>query len=114
MNGDVANKIGTYTSALAAKANGVPFMLPHQQQQSIQIASRAQKFRSKNEVLTRSAIPGAGQITATSVGFERFQRVRAPTTQHLMSPSAELITGIITEKGIIPPDKISQVAPERQ
>ena len=25
MNGDVANKIGTYTSALAAKASGVPF-----------------------------------------------------------------------------------------
>ena len=32
MNGDVANKIGTYTSALAAKANGIPFMWRHQQQ----------------------------------------------------------------------------------
>ena len=25
LNGDVANKIGTYTSALAAKAAGIPF-----------------------------------------------------------------------------------------
>ncbi len=91
-NGDVANKIGTYSLALAAKAHGVKFMVvaptttidlncPTGDQ--IEIESR-----SEDEVLnfngSRIAAEGAG---AWNPVFD-------------MTP-ADLITAIVTEKGVI-------------
>jgi len=112
MNGDVANKIGTYTSALAAKANGIPFYVaaptatidPH-------CPSGAQipiEERSADEVYYTWGWSDEGV----------FQRVRTtPESSPANNPAfdvtpADLIAGIITEKGIIPPDQISSVAPQ--
>jgi methylthioribose-1-phosphate isomerase len=99
-NGDVANKIGTYLKALAAKDNGVPFYvaLPHttidwrlDDGRRIEIEERA-----ADEVLTMTgrlpdgsiatvniAAPGSG---AANPGFD-------------VTP-ARLVTGFITERGV--------------
>lgn len=111
-NGDVANKIGTYTSALAARANGVPFYVAAPTTTiAIQTPSGADipiEERSDEEVLYAWGWSDDG----------RFIRVRtAPAASHGRNPAfdvtpASLITGIITEKGIVPatPEGIASVA----
>lgn len=101
-NGDVANKIGTYTSALAAKAAGVPFYVAAP---TTTIAMHTPtgadipiEERSADEVLYVWGWSDEG----------RFIRVRtAPATSTARNPAfdvtpAELVTGIITERGIVP------------
>jgi S-methyl-5-thioribose-1-phosphate isomerase len=102
MNGDVANKIGTYSSAVCAKENGIPFyvaapaitvdpdcpsgdMIPIEE-------------RSQDEILYISGLDDNGRIrrvrispeksTALNIGFD-------------VTP-AKYISGIITEYGIFP------------
>ena len=101
-NGDVANKIGTYTSALAARANGVPFYVAAPTTTiALHTATGADipiEERSDEEVLHAWGWSDDG----------RFLRVRtAPAASTGRNPAfdvtpAELITGIITEKGIVP------------
>lgn len=101
-NGDVANKIGTYTSALAAKAAGVPFYVAAPvttiAPQTATGADIPIEERSGDEVLYVWGWSDDG----------RFIRVRtAPRTSSAKNPAfdvtpAALVTGIITEKGIIP------------
>jgi methylthioribose-1-phosphate isomerase len=98
-NGDVANKIGTYGLALAAKAHGIPFYvaaptstvdlatpngaaIPIEQREAHEVAS----WRG-----TRTAPPG---VQVWNPAFD-------------MTPAA-LITGIITDKGIFKPNQISR------
>jgi len=101
-NGDVANKIGTYTSALAAKAAGVPFYVAAP---TTTIATHTPtgddipiEERSPDEVLYVWGWSDDG----------RFLRVRtAPQGSTAKNPAfdvtpAALITGIITERGIVP------------
>jgi methylthioribose-1-phosphate isomerase len=102
INGDVANKIGTYTSALAAKANGIPFYVaaptttidpdcPHGDDIPIEV-------RDHDEVRWTWGWSDEG----------RFIRVRTtPEGSRGHNPAfdvtpAELVAGIITEKGIVP------------
>jgi methylthioribose-1-phosphate isomerase len=116
VTGDVANKIGTYLKALAAKDNGVPFYvaLPSSSFdwkiedgcQEIEIEERDPdevKFMEglcdgeiKKIALTPECSP------ALNIGFD-------------VTP-ARLITGLITERGICRADKesILQLFPERQ
>ncbi len=101
-NGDVANKIGTYTSALAARAAGVPFYVAAP---TTTIASHTPtgadipiEERSPDEVLYVWGWSDDG----------RFIRVRtAPASSTAKNPAfdvtpAELVTAIITERGIVP------------
>lgn len=101
-NGDVANKIGTYTSALAARAAGVPFYVAAP---TTTIAMHTPtgadipiEERDGDEVLYVWGWSDDG----------RFIRVRtAPAGSPARNPAfdvtpRELITGIITEKGIVP------------
>ncbi len=101
-NGDVANKIGTYTSALAAKAAGVPFYVAAP---TTTIASHTAtganipiEERSPDEVLYVWGWSDDG----------KFIRVRtAPAGSTARNPAfdvtpAELVTAIITERGIVP------------
>lgn len=91
-NGDTANKIGTYGLAVLCKHHGIPFYVAAPVSTfDLQISSGAQipiEERSSEEV--------------TSIGTYRI----APATSSARHPAfdvtpAELITGIITEKGII-------------
>ncbi len=104
-NGDVANKIGTYTSALAARAAGVPFYVAAP---TTTIAAHTAtggdipiEERDGDEVLHAWGWSDDG----------RFLRVRtAPVGAIARNPAfdvtpASLITGIITERGIVPPTR---------
>lgn len=111
MNGDVANKIGTYTSALAAKAKGIPFYVA------------APTATIDPDCPCGSAIPieerGEDEVRFTWGWSDagEFMRVRTvPESSPARNPAfdvtpASLITGIITEKGIITPNDVPTVAP---
>ena len=112
MNGDVANKIGTYTSALAAKANGIPFYVAAPTATIDPVCPKGTAIpieeRNQDEVRYTWGWSDDGQ----------FMRVRTvPDESPARNPAfdvtpAELITGIITEKGIYAPQEVYQVAPK--
>jgi len=92
--GDVANKIGTYSLAVLAARHGIPFY----------VAAPYSTFDLSIE--TGDAIPieqrGAEEIT------HGFGRRTAPENVRTYSPAfdvtpAELITGIVTDRGVIRP-----------
>ena len=93
-NGDVANKIGTYTLATMAKAHNVPFYVAAPTS-TIDITAKSGKDipieeRDEKEVLEidgkKIAYPGS---KAVNIAFD-------------VTP-AKLVAGIITERGIIKP-----------
>ena len=93
-NGDVANKIGTFNLAIAAKYNNVPFYVA-----------------APMSTIDRSTPSGADieieERDADEVGAIDGQPVTPPGVD-VYNPAfdvtpAELITGIITEKGIVRP-----------
>jgi methylthioribose-1-phosphate isomerase len=115
-NGDVANKIGTYLKALAAKDNNVPFYvaLPSPTIDfTVQdgVADIPIEERSGDEVALMSGKTADGRIewvrvvpdgsTVANYGFD-------------VTP-ARLITGLITERGIIKParEALAKAFPER-
>ena len=100
-NGDTANKIGTYGVALLARAHGIPFY----------VAAPSSTFDQSLE--DGSAIPieqrDPREIT------HGFGRATAPEGVDVYNPAfdvtpAELIDGIITERGIIRPVNARTVA----
>ncbi len=112
-SGDVCNKIGTYLKALAARDNGVPFyaavpissidwdnsnpsMVPIEQ-------------RSTAEVLSMSGVGENGEPGSIAL---------APASSRAANPAfdvtpAELVTAIITERGVFRPDQLEQLKPQR-
>jgi methylthioribose-1-phosphate isomerase len=101
-NGDVANKIGTYLKALAAKDNGVPFYvaLPHstidwalddgmaipiEQRSADEVLKMTGRLPDGSVVTVDIAAPGS---PARNDGFD-------------VTP-ARLVTGLITERGVCP------------
>ncbi len=101
-NGDVANKIGTYLKALAAKDNNVPFYvaLPSTTIDWTRSSGRDIPIeeRSEDEVLKMTGrLPGGGVTTV---------EIAAPGS-HAANPGfdvtpARLVTGFITERGVCP------------
>ncbi len=111
-NGDVANKIGTYSSAVVAKANGIPFYVaaptttidpdcPHGDQIPIE-------ERDQDEVRCTWGWTDEGTFTKVRTTPEG-SPARNPAFD--VTP-AEYVTGIITEKGVVPatPEGIASVA----
>ena len=100
-NGDAANKIGTYGVAVIAKAHGVPFyVVAPQSTFDMSLASGDEipiEERAPEEI-----VEGFGSRTAPE-GARTF----APAFD--VTP-AELIAGIVTEKGLIQPVTKEQVA----
>lgn len=106
-NGDTANKIGTLEKAIAAKEYGIPFY----------VAAPTSTFdhecpdgnlipieeRSEDEVLYQDGLTSDGRhekIRVCSPGSSAFNPAFDVTP-------AKFITGIITEKGILPADRKS-------
>jgi methylthioribose-1-phosphate isomerase len=99
-NGDVANKIGTYSVAVLAKAHGIPFYVaaPYS---TIDLATPSGdripiEQRSPQEV---TAIHGGSRI--------------APRGVDVLNPAfdvtpASYVTAIITERGIFTPDQLAK------
>ncbi len=101
-NGDVANKIGTYLKALAAKDNGVPFYvaLPHStidwsltDGMTVAIEERAQ-----SEVLAMTGRLADGSVVTVDIAAPGSP---AANPAFDVTP-ARLVTGLITERGIAP------------
>jgi methylthioribose-1-phosphate isomerase len=91
-NGDAANKIGTYTVALVAKAHGVPFY----------IAAPASTFDLT--IASGEAIPIEDRTPreVTHIGEHRITPENVPVYNYAFDVTpAELIAGIITEKGVL-------------
>jgi methylthioribose-1-phosphate isomerase len=114
-NGDVANKIGTYLKALAAKDNGVPFYvaLPHStidwtlnEGKDIPIEQRGAE-----EVLVMRGRTKAGEIIDVEIGAPG-----SPARNDAFDVTpARLITGLITERGVCvaSPEGLRSLYPER-
>ena len=90
-NGDVANKIGTYTVAMMAKAHGVPFYVAAPLS-TIDLAT-ADGSRIPIEQRNAREITHLGNIQLTPDGASVWNPA-FDVTPH------ELVTGIITERGI--------------
>ena len=101
-NGDTANKIGTYTVAIAAKYHNIPFYIAAPLSTiDTSIATGAEipiEERSREEVthINGERICAIDGVNVINPGFD-------------VTPN-ELITGIITEKGIIKPDYQKSIA----
>jgi methylthioribose-1-phosphate isomerase len=114
-NGDVANKIGTYLKALAAKDNGVPFYvaLPHSTVDWT-LASGADipiEERGADEVLVMTGRTRDGKVVPVEIAAPG-----SPARNDAFDVTpARLITGLITERGISPatPEGLASLYPER-
>lgn len=100
-NGDTANKIGTYTVAIAAKYHNIPFYVAAPLSTiDTSIATGAEipiEERSREEVThINGKIICSDKVNVINPGFD-------------VTPN-ELITGIITEKGIIRPNYNESIA----
>ena len=115
-NGDVCNKIGTYLKALAAHDNGVPFY--------VALPSPTIDFTVADGI---SQIPieqrGGEEVTHMTgrTADGRIETVRivpdgSPVANYGFDVTpARLVTGLITERGVLKPDRASLAAafPER-
>jgi methylthioribose-1-phosphate isomerase len=115
-NGDVCNKIGTYLKALAAKDNNVPFYvaLPSPTIDfSIAdgIADIPIEERDPEEVAAITGRAADGRIETVRVVPEG----SAVKNYAFDVTPARLVTGLITERGVVAPnrDALAKAFPER-
>jgi methylthioribose-1-phosphate isomerase len=114
--GDVANKIGTYLKALAARDNGVPFWvaLPHStldMRVGDGVAEIPIEERSAAEVTDLTGRTADGRIETIRVAA-----AGSPAANPAFDVTpARLVTGLITERGRIPAteDAIAAMYPEK-
>ena len=94
-NGDAANKIGTYTVAIAAKYHNIPFYV------AAPLSTIDTNIQSGDEII----IEERSHEEVTMINGKNI----CPEGVNVINPAFdvtphELITGIITEKGILKPD----------
>ncbi|MBR4225403.1 MAG: S-methyl-5-thioribose-1-phosphate isomerase [Candidatus Methanomethylophilaceae archaeon] len=99
-NGDFANKIGTFDKAIVAKHFGIPFY----------VAAPISTFDFSTETGEGIVIEQRAEEEVTMIGDRRI----APVGSKALNPAfdvtpADLVTGFITEKGILRPDEIGKV-----
>ncbi|MCB9793244.1 MAG: S-methyl-5-thioribose-1-phosphate isomerase [Alphaproteobacteria bacterium] len=110
-NGDVANKIGTYSSAVVAKANGIPFYV------AAPTTTIDPDCPSGEHIPIEEREAEEVQWTWGWSEDGRFTKVRTtPEASPARNPAfdvtpAELVAGIITEKGVVEasPEGMAQV-----
>src|ERR1700684_3331705 len=115
-DGDVCNKIGTYLKALAARDNNVPFYvaLPSPTidfKVADGVAEIPIEERSADEVTTMTGRTADGRIETV-----RVVPAGSPVRNYGFDVTpARLITGLITERGVIAPDAaaLARAFPER-
>ena len=113
-NGDVCNKIGTYLKALAAKDNDVPFYVAAPSP-SIDFAVEGAQIpieeRAEGEVATVTGRAADGRIETVRVVPDG-----SPVKNYGFDVTpARLVSGLITERGVIAPNRAALAAafPER-
>jgi methylthioribose-1-phosphate isomerase len=115
-NGDVANKIGTYLKALAAKDNAIPFYvaLPSPTIDFTVkdgVADIPIEERSGDEVATMSGQTADGRIETVRV----VPQGSAVANYGFDVTPARLVTGLITERGVVAASReaLAKAFPER-
>jgi methylthioribose-1-phosphate isomerase len=103
-NGDTANKIGTYSAAVLAKAHGIPFYV------AAPISTIDFNIWSGEEIIIEERSPEE----VTKIGKETI----APKGIQVTNPAfdvtpARFINGVITEKGIFKPENLFQIGKYR-
>ena len=98
-NGDVANKIGTYSVAVLAKAHGIPFY----------VAAPYSTIDLKTETGADIPIEQRNPLEVTTI---HGSHPVAPSGVAVYNPAfdvtpAELITGIVTERGVFKPSELA-------
>ncbi|MCC6737569.1 MAG: S-methyl-5-thioribose-1-phosphate isomerase [Planctomycetia bacterium] len=91
-NGDVANKVGTYALALAAKAHNVPFYVAAPVSTFDPATPTGKGIRIEQRDAREVTAPAGRRVAATGIG------VWNPAFD--VTP-ARLVTAIITEKGVV-------------
>ncbi len=99
-NGDTANKIGTYTVAIAAKYHNIPFYI------AAPLSTIDSNIKSGDEII----IEERDHNEVTHINGKKI----CPDGVKIINPSFditpnELISGIITEKGILRPNYTSSI-----
>ena len=111
-NGDVANKIGTYLKALAAKDNNVPFYvaLPSSTIDWTLISGRDIPIeeRGQDEVLKMTGRTENGGLATVAIAAPGSS---AANPAFDVTP-ARLVTGLITERGVCAPSDLKSLFPE--
>ncbi len=110
-SGDVCNKIGTYLKALAARDNGVPFYAAVPSPTidwQIAAADIEIEARSGQEITHIPGVDEDGQVRSVRI---------MPAESAAFNPAfdvtpAELVTGIITEKGVFAPPRLKELQDE--
>ncbi|HZA95356.1 MAG TPA: S-methyl-5-thioribose-1-phosphate isomerase, partial [Burkholderiaceae bacterium] len=114
LNGDVANKIGTYLKALAAHDNDVPFYVAVPSPTidwSLDDASNILiEERASDEISQLTGIGADGEVGRVRI-VDQSTAMANPAFD--ITP-ARLITGIITERGIAAPGDLATLFPERR
>lgn len=99
-NGDVANKIGTYSVAVLAKAHGIPFYVAAPYSTiDLQTKSGADIPIEQRNAQEVTSIHGSHPVAPSGVS------VYNPAFD--VTP-AELISGIITERGVFTPQELAE------
>jgi methylthioribose-1-phosphate isomerase len=114
--GDVCNKIGTYLKALAAKDNNVPFYvaLPSPTIDFTVLDGVAEipiEERSGDEVSLVSGKAADGNVVSVKIVPDG-----SPVANYAFDVTpARLVTGLITERGVLPPSReaLAKAFPER-
>lgn len=105
MNGDVANKIGTYEKAVLARENNIPFYVAAPLSTFDSKCSSGNEIpieeRNQDEILFMHGLDEDGNVKKFRISP---QESSAKNPAFDVTP-AKYITGIITEKGIIRPAK---------
>lgn len=113
--GDVANKIGTYLKALAADDNGIPFYVALPSSTFDWNLDNGMEIpieqRSEKEITKVSGKTENGDIITVDIAAPN---TRAANHGFDITP-ARLVTGLITERGIVAPSReaIHSLYPER-
>lgn len=100
-NGDAANKIGTYTVAIAAKYHNIPFYV------AAPLSTIDTSIKSGDEIVIEER--SHDEVTHINGKTICAQGVNIINPGFDVTPH-ELITGIITEKGILRPDYNKSIA----
>jgi methylthioribose-1-phosphate isomerase len=99
-NGDTANKIGTYSLAIVAKAHNVPFFV------AAPLSTVDFELSSGSQIPIEERHPSEiyqiGETITCPPGIEFYNPAFDVTP-------AELITGIITEKGVVAPSELQKL-----
>ncbi len=113
LNGDIANKIGTYEKAVLAKENGIPFYVAAPTSTVDWKCKSGDDIpieeRSMDEVLYVRGKSEDNGVLSVSIAPEGS---KAGNPAFDVTP-AEYIAGIITEKGIVKPEELYKLKPEK-